>query len=459
MCGLIGGALPQARVEAALDSIAHRGPDARGVYSDGTFTLGHTRLAIQDLTEASAQPYFCDGLAMTYNGELWDRDRRIAGDTPRVAYLLADHGAAALPLLHGMFALAWIGQTGTLYLARDEFGEVPLHFGWTPERRFVYASEIGPLLELGAARSTVAWLRPGHVLSVTPGGITRMEPWTRFLETKVDIQVTPEQAAAELADLLSIGATSRMTADVPVAVLASGGLDSTAVVVSLVQAGFSPPLYTAVHDPRSADLRHARIVAKELSLPLVEVPVKVSADVLARAVRVSEQPHKAQVEIAAACLPLAEAIASDGFKVVLSGEGSDELWGSYGLSYHGIRKQGFGPYRRDLFVGQHRKNFARVNKVFMAAGVEARMPFLEPDLVRFGLRLSQPVVTDGGRHLKAVLAHGVEATGLIPQSTVWRTKRAFQTEARIDSSAAAAVASPRAYYWAEYERTFRGVTP
>ena len=83
-----------------------------------------------------------------------------------------------------------------------------------------------------------------------------------------------------------------------------------------------------------------------------------------------EMPYKAQIEIAWACDVLARRISEDGFKVVYSGEGSDELWASYGMSYHGIVKDGWYNYRRKLFSGQAHKNFARCNKVFMEYGVE-----------------------------------------------------------------------------------------
>src|SRR5690606_20503727 len=100
-----------------------------------------------------------------------------------------------------------------------------------------------------------------------------------------------------------------------------------------------------------------------------------------------EQPFKAQIEIGWACLHLARQIAADGYRVTYSGEGSDELWASYGFAYHGIQQHGWYDYRRDLFLDQARKNFVRCNKIFMAASVECRLPFLSTPLVEYALSL------------------------------------------------------------------------
>jgi len=369
-----------------------------------------------------------------------------AGDTEPVARLLAQQGPAALPLLDGMFALAWADQQ-TLYLARDPYGEIPLHIGRTRDNRVVYASEIGPLLSLGAVPHTVRWVPPGHVLSVTADGHVSDHQWFTGAGYPAD---------ASLRQLLDKGVIDRAISDVPVAVLASGGLDSSAIITTLRHHVPNLVAYTAVGDSRSADLRHARIVCHELGVPLVEVPVPPpTAAALAATVGVIEMPHKAQVEIAHACHHLGYAMHTDGIKVVLSGEGSDELWASYGMAYHGINAKGWDGYRRATFIGQHRKNFARTNKVFMRHGIEARLPFLSPPLVSYALDRTQQEVTMGGQHVKAILA---AAYPELPRATAWRAKVAFQTGQKIDRAAAAAVADPRRFYTAEFNTQFRGVS-
>jgi asparagine synthase (glutamine-hydrolysing) len=181
---------------------------------------------------------------------------------------------------------------------------------------------------------------------------------------------------------------------------------------------------------------------------------------LTEAVRAIEMPHKAQIEIALACLPLAQAIQADGHKIVLSGEGSDELWSSYGLSYHTVQRKGWFQSRWDTYLGQHRKNFARTNKVFMAHQIEPRLPFLSIPLARYALTINEQMVRwskpgTKGTHEKAILATAMQ--GLLPESFAWRRKAAFQTKAGLDQAAAAVVGNPQAFYRAEFDRIFGGV--
>lgn len=466
MCGLAGGQVSPEVVRAGLDAITHRGPDGDGIITVGAFTLGHVRLAIQDLTTASSQPWPEGSTVLTFNGELWHPELlraelgggwRTTGDTEPLARLLDTRGPGALAEVHGMFALAWT-DAGVLYLARDAYGEVPLHYGWTPAGELVYASEIRALQAMGVAPSTVAWFPPGHILTLPPGGRAKLTTWDAPHDLR-PLSDSNTEAAPRLRDLLLAGAYGRMTADASVAALISGGLDSSAVLGLLVEAGARPEVYTAVYDSRSPDLKHARIVASHFGLNLHEVQVPEPTEAaLGEAVLAAEMPHKAQVEITLACLHLARAVAADGHRVVLSGEGSDELWASYGNDYFGIRDKGWHRHRYESFTGQHRKNFARTNKVFMAAGVEVRLPFLDPPLVRYALGLTQSAVTADARHLKAVLAQSVEGLGL-PRATLWRAKLAFQTGARLDQAAASLVANPRRFYAAEFARSYRGVRP
>jgi len=161
-----------------------------------------------------------------------------------------------------------------------------------------------------------------------------------------------------------------------------------------------------------------------LQIKLVEVPVPApSAKDLQSVVRRVEMPSKVQVEIGWGCLCLARAMQEQGFKVTFSGDGSDELWASYGFSYHGIQQRGWYGYRQHAILDQHRKNFARCNKIFMSYGVESRFPFLNPGLVEFALSLPPELVRLDG-HPKGILARAME--GLLPEGLLKRNKMAFQ---------------------------------
>ena len=267
--------------------------------------------------------------------------------------------------------------------------------------------------------------------------------------------------------LLAAATRKRMvTSDVPVAVLLSGGIDSSAVAFHA--RNHYPDLvgYTAVFDTKSKDLRCAREVAEHLGIELREVPVPApTAADLAAVVRTIELPHKAQVEIGWACLHLADRLHGDGMKVVLSGEGADELWGSYGRSALTIKDLGWHRARGKFVVDQHRKNFARVNKVFMARSVEGRLPFADRFLVEYGLGLRQDAVTgwlpgQKPTALRTILP-GQDKKVLrdgywhrLPHSVIQRQKAAFQTEAKIPEACLQVVDNPGKFYRSEFAKAF-----
>ena len=449
MCGLIGGQI--ATVD--LSTLAHRGPDHQATLVCGPYLLGHTRLAVQDLTDDSNQPWDTGAVVVTYNGELWQPhklrhalggDWRTTGDTEVVATALHRYGTDALPMLHGMFALAWT-DGHTLWLARDHYGEVPLHWGRTRTNQIVYASEIKALLAHGVYPHTIGWVEPGTYLSITGSDVVS-HTWAEPLSER-------DHPDGDLAALLADGAVDRMTSDAPVACLVSGGLDSSAILALLVKNGYQPTCYTAFYNKRTADLKWSRIVCDHLGLPLIEVPIpEPTRATIGDAIAATEMVYKAQIEIALGCLPLADAMRRDGVKVVLSGEGSDELFGSYGWGWHGIQRSGWFGYRSEMFTRQHKKNFARTNKVFMAHGIEPRLPFLHDPLVRHILGMSRDQITQGGAHPKAVLATALD--DLLPEGLGWRPKHAFQTGTKITKATANLIADPTRYYRAEHLRMF-----
>ena len=447
-----------------LRAVDHRGPDGRGIERVGSFWLGHTRLAILGLGPGGAQPYRRGRVVLTYNGELWNHRElrtelealgetfRTTCDTEVVAAALDAWGADALPRMNGMFSLGWVAD-GVLRVARDRFGEVPLHVEQAAPQRF--ASEVRALLAAGAHPGSIGWVGPGEVFEATRGGWVRRSWYAPPVEPS---ELTLAEAALEVGELIRRGCVERAIADVPVCALLSGGVDSAAVVACLATVVPDLVAFVAVMDERSPDVRAARLVAEALGVELREVRVRSpDADDLARVVEAIEMPYKAQVEIGWACLALADRIRADGFKVTFSGEGSDELWASYGFAYHWLKTQDWHAYRRDLFFGQHRKNFARCNKVFMARGVECRLPFLHPPLVERALSLTRGAVADGRGRPKAVLQDAFR--GKLPERVLTRKKLAFQDGLGLKSIVERAVADPRRFYAAEHRRAFRGVKP
>ena len=244
--------------------------------------------------------------------------------------------------------------------------------------------------------------------------------------------------------MLDDGVRSRLVADAPLCVLISGGLDSSLVLAMAKAAKPDVVAYTAVLDPLSPDLKAARRLCAELGVPLTEVTVKApDAAALEAAARAIELPSKAQVEIAALCIPLAQAIGSDGFKACLSGEAADELFGGYGnMCIKGSKADDAG--WRDIRVAavdkMARGNFVRCNKAFMAAGVECRLPFIETPLVETVLALPKALCPPGKKALKQA------ARGIVPDWIISRVKETFQGGAGMDEAAAAVLPDPARFY-------------
>lgn len=440
MCGLAGSfELPGFDVAAALDRLRHRGPDGSGVLDAGPAKHGHVRLSLLDLSSASDQPFRYGDAVLTFNGEIWNfrevradlerlgRTFRTTGDTEVLAAALDEWDVDALPRIEGMFAFAW-SKGDRHILARDRFGEIPLYvhrrgsgFAWASERK-------------GLGRDLPASpLPPGSVLDLTTGKLAR---WYVLPDRRTDNRT--------LDLMLDAGVERRLVADAPLCVLISGGLDSSLVLALAKRYKPDVVAYTAVLDDASPDLKAARRFCDELEVPLQEVrvgdPTPADFEAAARSIEIAS---KAQIEIAALCIPLAQAIAADGFKACLSGEAADELFGGYGnMCIKGSKADdaGWRAIRVAAVEKMARGNFIRCNKAFMAAGVECRLPFIETALVETALAMTKAECPPNKKTLKAA------AAGIVPDWIIRRPKETFQGGAGMNDAAAEAIADPARFY-------------
>lgn len=444
MCGIIGAYGITINEDSSVAAISHRGPDGHGWAILDRTTLGHTRLAIQDVSDAAAQPFRHGAVTLTYNGEAYNaptlragRTWATTGDTEVIAALLDEDGPAGLDRVHGMFACAWHDRRSGTWLARDRFGKIPLYALRTAQG-WLWASE-RKALPYGQPATAVP---PGCAVHVNSGRVTR---WATS-----DEALPPEPA--QVLQLLRDGVRARLLSDRPVCFLLSGGLDSSLILALARELHPDPVAYTAVYDTGSADLTAARRVAAHLAVPLVEVKVPApTAAAIGEAVRVIETPMKAQVEITLANLPLARAIAADGFRVVLSGEAADELFGGYGNLIRAAAStddDGWRQLRVAQVTKMGRGNFARVNKVFMAAGVEARLPYMHRPLVALTLAAGKLACPPGKGLLKTA------AQGVLPDWVIRRPKDTFQGGCGIAAAAATVISAPTRFYNAEARRIF-----
>ncbi len=375
MCGIAGSYQQtdgQKLVDIMTDRIAHRGPDAVGIwsYEDDRLAvhLGHRRLSIIDLSSAADQPLRKDGLTLIYNGELYNyralraeltvRGARFVtqSDTEVVLEAWRAWGAAALPRFRGMFAFALLDErTGELILARDPLGIKPLYY----LRRgggVVFASELKALvsavgselrMEPGALVASMLyyWL-PEQRCAID--GVTKL-PGGSWASCQPDGRLTVRQywsvadvaaraaegPPADLREVIEESVTAHLVADVPVSSFLSGGLDSSIITVLANQAETGIDAYTITFRPEDQRLEampddavYARKVAAQFGISLHEI--EISPDIvklLPRIVDVLDEPIGDPAAINT--LLMCEAARERGVKVILSGMGADELFGGY----------------------------------------------------------------------------------------------------------------------------------
>jgi asparagine synthase (glutamine-hydrolysing) len=355
-----------------------------------------------------------------------------------------------------------------LILTRDTYGQIPLHYGWRRDCVMAFSSNLEMLLDLDIAPSSVRWVPPQHRLIFRDSKLVAQE------RIGADHDLTPsdmtlEDAAPILRDLLTkaVDASASQLTGQP-AVLVSGGIDSS--VVARLVANHHPniPAYTAVHDPDALDRKMSRLLCDALGIELTEVMVPPpTADDLARLVSLIELPFKAQIELAWPCYWLAEQMHADGIETVFTGEGSDELFGSYQRSFQVIangRHPTWHHARWFDFLDQHRKNLPRMWKLFDHYGIETRTPFCDEAVVRFSLPLTRdavydfpPTWTKVGKRCKEKGVLRKAFADALPLKIVNRDKIAFQSGAGIPKAARAVLAQPERFYRAEFRNRVGGV--
>ena len=370
MCGFIGGTEPAWRYEAALGTIRHRGPDAAGLSLDGPIRVGFRRLAIIDLADAANQPFFAaDGATwIVFNGEIYGylrlraeleakgRAFRTASDTEVLLEAYLEWGESFVEHVDGMFAIAiWDARDRQLRLFRDRPGIKPLYYFYDGSR-FAFASELKAietaLAGEGLATDQTALydflgyryvpapktlyrhcykLLPGHTLRYDPATGRASEPrafWT-LATTPTRDGISIEAAAAELRSLIDESVRDQMIADVPLGFFLSGGIDSSIVVAAAAAAGASVSTFSIGFDSDDvSETPYARQVARHFGTNHHERILSQSAaqDLLPRLKAWFDEPFADD-----SALPtwLVSSVARERVTVVLTGDGSDEVFGGY----------------------------------------------------------------------------------------------------------------------------------
>jgi asparagine synthase (glutamine-hydrolysing) len=424
-----------------LERLVHRGPDDEGSVGFDRAWLGHRRLSIVDV-EGGHQPLFSRSgtLALVGNGEVYnhdeiratlrDREYSTASDNEVALKLIAERGPDALGDLLGMFAFLVAGEDGTFIAARDPVGIKPLY--WAERDGEVrFASELHAFDR--------DWLGDVQVFPPgcywTPqGGIERFRAVVpeagvhRFVGPSEPGAPIPREMLELVREALVRTVERQMMGDVPVGVFLSGGLDSS--LVAAVAASWSrrhgQQLKTfAVGLEDSSDLRAARLVAEFLDTrhhEKVYTPEEALA-VLPTVVRVIESFDPSLVRSAVPNYLLSE-MTAEHVKVVLTGEGADEIFAGY--EYLGAFATQAELHRELVrtIEGLHNLNLQRADRVTMAHGLEGRVPFLELDMIDLGLALPAGWKLAGeGQMEKRLLRLAFE--GWLPDEFLWRGKEQF----------------------------------
>ncbi len=429
MCGLAGiwSRLGSHDVPRMLEAMRHRGPDDQGQYSGNQAVLGHRRLSIVDC-DGGHQPILNEdeSAATIVNGEIYNaaglRDAltrrrhrfRTASDSEVPLHLYEDVGPQAVQSLDGMFALA-IASGDELFLARDRIGIKPLY--------------------LSIDRDSIAFASELKALPSEAGPVIEFPPGTWF-RNDVGLQryySVPQPSAADLPcatlreslrDVIGRAVEKRLMSDVPLGTFLSGGLDSS-IITALVRQHVTRLHTVAVGMEGSPDLEAARCVARHLDTIHHEY-VFTADEVLEALPAIIFHLESFDVDLVRSAIPcyFASRVASDHMKVVLTGEGADELFAGY--RYHrGLQRS---DQLQDELVRSvralHNMNLQRVDRMTMAHSIEGRVPFLDVDVIELALGIRTDLKLRGATPVeKWILRMAFE--NMLPGAIVWREKTQF----------------------------------
>ncbi|MGQ0628459.1 MAG: asparagine synthetase B family protein [Phycisphaerales bacterium] len=418
MCGIVLLAGPQAnsRILTCVERLRHRGPDDLAVWSRSQVALGFARLEINGVGRIGRQPYVHGELVGAINGEIYNHSTLAAAhglaacacDVHVVLPLYRRLGAQIVDEMDGFYSgVVFNASDGHVVCLRDHIGKKPLFVGRSRQEIFV-TSELKALEE-------IEWFSP------LPLGVSSVETTTGKVRHLAGHQSVPRPD--DLAVLLEAAVRKRLPAvGQPFGVLLSGGLDSS-LVAALVARHRADAIYFTLGDDNSKDRQAVDVMSAALGLKdvrVVPLPDRERIpELLRRVVYTTESFNPSIVSNGLATYVLAEAVRQAGMKVVLTGEGADELFGGYHMfspsdPWREVRQQLIG----DLSVTELR----RLDLTSMAHGVEARCPFLDRAVRAFAEGLSFDDLY-GANENKVMLRRRFE--GVLPPEVLQRKKTSF----------------------------------
>jgi asparagine synthase (glutamine-hydrolysing) len=426
--------------------LRHRGPDWSGIYDASNAVLSHERLAIVDPTSGN-QPLISPSkkLILAANGEIYNHRAlrstcdseyqfQTESDCEVILALYEKEGKDFVKKLNGIFAFAIYDQERDEYfIARDHMGIIPLYMGWDGDGTFYVASE---LKALEGVCSKIELFPPGHYLHSADGKLVKWyDPDWKEYETVKDNPTSIE----DLHDALADAVHRQLMSDVPYGVLLSGGLDSS-ITSALAkkfaakriesgdtQTAWWPQLHSfSVGLEGSPDLAAAQKVAEHIGTVHHEIKftIQEGLDAIREVIYHLETYDITTIRASTPMFLMARAIKALGIKMVLSGEGADELFGGYLYFHKAPNAKEFHEETVRKLDKLHQYDCLRANKSLAAWGIEGRVPFLDKEFIEVAMRLNpKDKMITSDRMEKWVLRKAFES--YLPESVAWRQKEQF----------------------------------
>ena len=426
--------------------LRHRGPDWSGIYSSKNAILAHERLAIVDPTSGKQPILSEDSLKIiAVNGEIYNHKNlkktltssynfRTESDCEVILALYEEKGVDFLNELNGIFAFALYDSSKDRYfIARDHMGIIPLYMGWDDDDIFYVSSE---LKSLEGVCSKIELFPPGHYLL---SDSSELKKWYKPNWVSYDSVKNSDTSIKSIHDSLSAAVKRQLMSDVPYGVLLSGGLDSS--ITSALAKKFAskrvesndkldawyPQLHSfSVGLKDAPDLKAAKIVADHIGTIHHEInfTIQEGIDAIRDVIYHLETYDITTIRASTPMYLMARAIKSLGIKMVLSGEGADELFGGYLYFHKAPNAKEFHEETVRKLDKLHQYDCLRANKSLAAWGIEGRVPFLDKEFIDVAMNINpEDKMIKNGRIEKWVLREAFK--DYLPESVLWRQKEQF----------------------------------
>ncbi|HLF52101.1 asparagine synthase B [Flavobacterium sp.] len=441
MCGIlaiIGKGKDEELVKTLSKRMSHRGPDESDMYiTENGHILSHERLSIIDLHSGRQPIKGTKSAYMVHNGEIYNHQElretvlkhhtfRTKSDSEVIVHLYEEFGYDFCDKLDGDFAFVVID--GDDYIAgRDPMGVKPLYYGLDERGRIYFASEMKPIADQCKTFSTFP---PGHFYTQKTGFV---KYYTPVYEDYT--KATQELDLALIRETLTEATRKRLMSDVPIGVLLSGGLDSslTSAIASrlLAENGKKLHSFSIGLDAEAPDAKAARKVAEFLGTEHHEIhfTIEHGIEILDKLIWHLETYDVTSVRASTPMYFLSKAIADLGIKVVLSGEGADEIFGGYLYFRNAPSTEEFQKETIERVQKLFTADLLRADKSTMAHGLEARVPFLDKAFLEMAIQIKpeekQPKTYDGIEKYILRKAFDTPESPYLPQEVLWRQKEQF----------------------------------